>query len=365
MKNTPLHIYERQDKGKVLFYLTYTINGQRKKERLPIPPIPAGDRYALEEARAVAASHRYNRMKQLKEGWTGISIASDLLLSDWLRLVGQRAEQRKREGVHRHTWGRTIADTARIIEQWRGNRVLLSQIDKAFLLDFVLHLRHGLSRPLAESTIAKRFDCLAFALKEATREGLIATNPCTLLQRGERPHAPASTRAFLTADELHRLIATPAPDDRTRNIYLFACFTGLRISDLLTLRWDNIERDGDRLTLRIRQHKTQQPITIPLSTAARQFLPPPTGDLVFADHITEQAMNNQLKRWARSAGINKRLTLHTARHTFATLLLSQGVDIYTTSKLLGHSNVSVTQIYAKVVDKQKEAAIDTLDNLLK
>lgn len=71
----------------------------------------------------------------------------------------------------------------------------------------------------------------------------------------------------------------------------------------------------------------------------------------------------ELQRWSMAANINKNLTFHCSRHTFATMMLTLGVDIYTTSKLLGHSNVSTTQIYSKIVDEKKVEAVNKVDNL--
>lgn len=75
-------------------------------------------------------------------------------------------------------------------------------------------------------------------------------------------------------------------------------------------------------------------------------------------------MTSHIVEWAKDAGIKKHVTFHVARHTFATLVLTQGADIYTVSKLLGHSDVSVTQRYAKVIDKKKTEATHLLDNVL-
>jgi site-specific recombinase XerD len=73
-------------------------------------------------------------------------------------------------------------------------------------------------------------------------------------------------------------------------------------------------------------------------------------------------MNRNLKYWAKIAGIDKNLTLHTARHTFCTWLLTKGVDLYTVSQLAGHTNIKTTQIYAKIVDEKKRAAVSLLDD---
>ena len=75
---------------------------------------------------------------------------------------------------------------------------------------------------------------------------------------------------------------------------------------------------------------------------------------------SETHLSKVLKLWCKDAGINKRVTFHTSRHTFATLALTQGTDLYTVSKLLGHKTIQATQIYAKIVDEKKKAAMESL-----
>ena len=71
----------------------------------------------------------------------------------------------------------------------------------------------------------------------------------------------------------------------------------------------------------------------------------------------------QLNRWCAKAGINKKIAFHTARHTFATMLLTLDVDLYTVSKLLGHKDIKTTQIYAKIIDKKKRDAVNKIPQL--
>jgi len=79
--------------------------------------------------------------------------------------------------------------------------------------------------------------------------------------------------------------------------------------------------------------------------------------------LTRSMVNYPLKKWIAEAGITKPITFHLARHTFATMLLTLGADIYTVSKLLGHTNIKTTQIYAKIVNKKKDDAVSLVDNI--
>jgi integrase len=156
------------------------------------------------------------------------------------------------------------------------------------------------------------------------------------------------------------LWASEAEHDMVKRSFLFACLTGLRISDLKQIRWQNI-LDTE---IRIVQKKTGDHITIPLSEQARQILPEKgtakNGDLIFAYPSRDDVYNDRLLKWIQSVGIKKHVTSHVARHTFATLLVTQGTDLYAVQHLLGHRDLRVTQIYAKLVDQRKVDAIKSL-----
>ena len=110
-----------------------------------------------------------------------------------------------------------------------------------------------------------------------------------------------------------------------------------------------------------RMQKTQRIITYSLSKEAVSWLPERTGELVFDKLVCAPNLNAQIKKWAELCGITKNVSFHTARHTFATMMLTLGADIYTTSKLLGHSRISTTEIYAKIIDKKKDEAVGLID----
>lgn len=118
----------------------------------------------------------------------------------------------------------------------------------------------------------------------------------------------------------------------------------------------------------IYQQKTSEPLYLPLSDAAVKNLPPRAGnneEFVFT-LPTHGTVNNHVHRWTAAAGITDRdITFHTARHTFATLNLTAGVDLYTVSKLLGHTEIRTTQIYAEVVNSAKIEAVNKVSDIFK
>ena len=112
--------------------------------------------------------------------------------------------------------------------------------------------------------------------------------------------------------------------------------------------------------------KTKDPIYLPLSNEALRWMPE-RGEKRADDKVFDlpcfSQVNDRLKVWAKAAGINKNMTFHTARHTFATMMLTLGADLYTTSKLLGHSDVQITQVYAKIVNQKKDEAVNLVNGL--
>ena len=194
----------------------------------------------------------------------------------------------------------------------------------------------------------------------------------------------ATPRTYLLEDELERLMALTVKEDSmeelSRDIFFVECRTGLRISDLLLLKWGACRDD----MLRLRMQKTQQRIEVPLTQQVRQVLekyrtlfstdadyvfPPLNSPASATDSFSLSrkvisatvTVNRHVKQLAKRAGLDKEVSTHVGRHTFATMLLNKGASIYEIKELLGHQDVKVTQIYAHLRTDRKRALIEMLE----
>lgn len=253
-----------------------------------------------------------------------------------------------------------VMNARRHLGIFRKEDVALRMVDKRFCLDFISYL-NGTS--LSKTTSAGYLRCLNCALNAAVRADLIKHNPVSLIGSEDRIRIPESHREYLTGEEIVRLVHTPCRRDQVKRAYLFACMCALRLSDIRALKWGDIHRDGNQWRASIVMVKTRRKLWLPLSDEAVRWLPE-RGAASDSDHIFQlpclSVINNELRLWAGSAGIRKYLSFHTSRHTNATLLLTLGVDIYTLSKLLGHTELRTTQIYARIVDKRKDDAVNLI-----
>lgn len=135
-----------------------------------------------------------------------------------------------------------------------------------------------------------------------------------------------------------------------------------------TLCWKDIICNDGRYMIATVQQKTSTPIYTPLSQNAVKWLPERKADdsdetFVFAELPSRPTTNKILKQWVEKAGIDKKITYHTSRHTFGTMMMTVGADLYTTCKLMGHADVRTTQIYAKIVDSKKIEAVNMVDKM--
>jgi integrase len=127
---------------------------------------------------------------------------------------------------------------------------------------------------------------------------------------------------------------------------MFSIYTGLRSSDVCKLVWSEIAQNENGSIIKFRQQKTKGLEYLPINEKAFSYCGVRTAetDFVFDGFKNDSTDNKYMKIWLALAGISRNITFHCFRHTYATLLITKGVDIYTVSKMMGHRNVTTTQV---------------------
>lgn len=351
--------------GSKSLYLDIYRNGKRTYEYLKMYLIPETDRNARQQnetTMAAANAIKSKRIIELTSGEAGIVNHKDkVYLLDWMQTYKENQERRDKKGISQ------IKSVSHILKDYAGERFTLDRVDITFCqgyIDYMLTSYRPKGKPIAASTRNTYYQIFNGALNAAVRAKRILRNPFNEMDKSEKPKMPESVRSYMTIEEVRALIATPMENEKVKSAYLFSCFCGLRISDILRLKWKDIFVDNGQYRLSVAMQKTKEPIYLPLSNEALRWMPE-RGDKTADEHVFElpTTVNQLIKPWAKAAGISKRFTFHTARHTFATMLLTLGADLYTVSKLLGHTSVKMTQVYAKIINKKKDDAVNLTNGL--
>lgn len=205
----------------------------------------------------------------------------------------------------------------------------------------------------------------------AIEDGIMKKNPCKgiIIQRDTN----TLKKEILTLAEIKKLAATryETEDTAVQRAFLFCCFTGMRWCDLVRLTYGNI--DYSARLLRFNQKKTEgrsahSGVTIPLSATLLRLIGKPStpdagSETIFKITCDKSTANDRLQKWVKIAGINKKITWHCARHSFAVNVLGGGANIKTVASLMGHSSIKMTEKYLHVIDRQKQEAINSLGDL--
>ena len=288
----------------------------------------------------------------------------------------EQAEQLERSRCNFIEYFANVADTRHanssdsIIVNWRrvgellkifakGDTILFADIDMKLVESFRRFLMTApqggnKSGTISQNTASTYFAIFKAGLKQAFIDGYLTIDISAKVKGIQEQE---SRREYLTVEELNRLAQTPC-DPLLKRAALFSALTGIRHCDIQKLKWSEVEMFNGNYRLNFTQQKTKGVEYMPISEQAFQLCGErQDGDLlVFAGLPAPSWINRPIKRWVEAAGIKKHISFHCFRHSYATLQLAGGTDIYTVSKMLGHTNVRTTQIYAKVVDAKKENA---------
>ena len=362
--------FKKLANGNSSLYLDIYQDGKREYEFLKL--------YLVPETTAAAKQENKNTL-QLAQTITAQRIVEVNTDSYGLSNKKQRSKVLLREYVKRYAETKTGTRKSSFytllfqLEKYDANDTQIGKVDKDYILGFADYLKGAKATnrggTLSKSSQTIYFRCLKSVLDDAVTSDIIAANPTTQIKKADCPESGKSAkREYLDSDELKRFAETEHPNDLLKRAFMVGCLSGLRHCDIVAMKWANVGvvRNGIKC-ISLTQQKTGEAVDIPLNQNLLKWMPERGGaadnDLVFDGIVTLARANQVLPKWAKMAGINKHLTFHTSRHTFAVVALQNHIDLYTVSKLLGHQDIKVTQVYAEILDSTKQAAMDKLDLL--
>lgn len=267
-------------------------------------------------------------LDHLRQGWK-----DKHSLTDFVWFATKTVEKSGRKDSTK----KNLLFTIHKIEEFR--KVNVSEVDYLYLKGFEGWLR---DKNMKSSTIQKEMSNVRTLIGEAIKAGLIVKNP---FDRYLLPRAERKQHVVLSEEELSIVARVPLHES-VRDAFVFCCQTGMRYSDYVQLSERNFPHINNKVWLVYRTVKTNVEIRIPYYLI---------GELAHPAIGCNAAVNRQLKRICQYAGINKTITFHSARHTFATRMITLGVPITTVQHMLGHSSVKMTEHYAETTASKIEA----------
>jgi integrase len=349
-------------------YLDHYHKGKSKCETLDLiiynKPTTPTEREHNKKARAIAENICAKRFLEAQDQQFDLTTGykSELSFLDYFK---RQTENRKGNEGNYGNWLSTYRYLKLFIN---GKDLKFKECDEVFLNKFKQYLltqpisRGG--RHLSENSASSYLNKVKAALNEAFNERFISDNPA---KRVKGIKVNDNSREYLLIEEVRKLHITSCELPLLKNAFLFSCLTGLRWSDVQKLLWREIvysEAEG-RYKIHYTQKKTKAAEYLPISNEAYQLLGQrKDDDIRVFKGLKYSAWNNlRLAQWVMDAGITKKITFHCARHTYATLLLTNNADLYSVSSLLGHKNIKTTQIYAKIIDSKKNQVVDLLPSI--
>lgn len=357
-------LFRKGRSGKSSYYLLY-VNGKfRKTENLNIRyfTAPKNHQERSHNKSAAALAKTIHSQKVVDLQYSQHAMVSPVrgkitLLSFYDKLMQERQESLG-------TYGNWRSSRIFLSKYMNGIDIPMDKIDENFVAgyqEYLLKARGKWDKPLSRGAALSYFIKLKVTLKTAYQQKYIKQNPAAIVKC---VRADEKTRAFVTVEEIKRLMQTPCKRPELKTAYMWGCMTGMRISDIKALTWEQITFDDDTgYQVSFIQKKTKAAEVLPISNEAYKLIEPfeHRDGKVFRGLVVDNHTNKMLSKWFQDAGIKRHLTFHSSRHSFASNLLAlKAADIYTVSKLLGHRRLATTEVYAHVLHQSKVEAVNKL-----
>ncbi len=253
------------------------------------------------------------------------------------------------------------------INDYADSKMLVDDIDENWvrgLFDFMRAKKKsdGETPRYAPRTIKVYAGTLKVMIRRAMKDGLIASYPFGNLKLDGKA---VREIVYLTIGEIKAMGEATCCDPELKRAFLFSCLTGLRYSDTINMEWGMISDMDGTMRVTFRQQKTSGIEYLDINEQAAEIVNDASGRIsIFAPTTSSPDRTAVLRMWARAAGVNKNITYHSSRHTFAVMMLTLGADIYTVSRLLGHRSIRTTEIYADIIDKKKQDAVRMIPRII-
>lgn len=357
--------------GSQSLYLDVYENGKRRYEYLRLYLIPEVDddakrlnKNALKKANELKSKYILGQRNPFQEKEEETFVTMQEWLTEYSRRIN---EERKVSNAPRQQTKRVVGLLESYLCSIKKKNIRLSEFGKAEAKGFLKYLSeyHGERvERFSKSTLAVYQQRIVAIFNAAVRDGLITKNPFGLLTKEERFKKPYLIKEVLSVEEVKKIAATKIGNNQVRIGFLFACFTGLKLSDIRSLKWSDIVDMGTYKAIIKEQKKTKNQVVVPLCNTALLFLPEQQND-DFVFHLPKwhSGVRDALKIIAKAAGIKKNVGFHTSRRTFATLTLSVCNNLKQVSVLLGHKSIENTQRYAEVMLADKADAVNRMDSV--
>lgn len=372
-----VHLRKRlQKKGKrISLYLEY-YKGSRKSDEGKVLPIREYEHLGIllhhkpstplqkqenREKIELAKNIKSKREIDIKNNEFGF-LTNTKSNSDFLQYFNKLTENRLSSIGNYGNWDSTLKH----LNQYTKGRMLFKEIDENFCEGFKDYLTNKVKKnngeSLSSSSVSSYFNKFRASLKQAVKDKIILYNPSIDVKI---PKVKEKEREYLTIEEVRQIEKVECRYEVLKRAFLFSCLTGLRWSDIYKLKWKEVHFNNEGGRIHYYQKKTENLEYLDISEQALSYLGEKgkDEDKPFEGLKSSSYFNVSLIQWMLKAGITKHITFHCARHTHATLLLTNGVDIYTVSKLLGHKEIKTTQVYARIIDEKKKEAVNKIPSI--
>lgn len=346
-------------RGRVALYLNFCFGHKRWRESLHLTldePVNKAARRLNREKMKLALAIRSQRELEFVSEVHGLPSPKHDICTDWFDVCREFIKQYKSKDI------KMVSASCAHLRRFVGSGPLyVWQIDRTFCLRFQNYLVEHLSGHTPIGYFGKFKQCLDYGVEQR----LLSANPAAGIRQIQHDEF---TKAILNEEELCRLAVTPCRHREVKRAFLFACYTGLRWCDVVSLHIDAIDRSNRMLHLvqhKVEHYSSKAVLHLALNDTALHLLyafPPSVDGLVFKLPSYSYA-GRVLRDWVHHAGIAKHITFHCARHSFITNLLINGANIKTVSELAGHSTIRHTEKYVHIVDDLKRKAVDSLSIL--